>query len=935
MEKEYRFRVLEEKWRDKWEELRLYRAQDFSEKPKFYLLVMFPYPSGAGLHVGHTRNYVPADVVARFKRMNGFNVLHPIGYDAFGLPAENYAIEKGVHPRVSTEENIIHFRNQLKSLGLSYDWDREFATSDPSYYKWTEWFFEFLYKRGLAYENTSLQWWCPHCKTVLANEQIIDGKCWRCDTPVEKKELKEWFFRITDYADRLIDGLEEIEWPDRIKSMQSNWVGKSDGTEIFFKAIGRDGGEYDIPVFTTRADTIFGVTFLVIAPEHPLLTNLVSDDKKEEVSKYVDEALRKVDIDRLSTEKEKTGVFVGSYAVNPVNGNKVPIFVGDYVVFSYGTGAVMGVPAHDERDFAFALKYGLPIIPVIRRNDDEARSIVLGKTARSGFIPELESAGISFGKSDSNFLITLSGDEQIERFIDIVKSNILPGSWVEIVGARWLFIFAGNNEVEILPFDSIEADRTIIERCRELEPSVRDKRTVMEMLWGVDFYRELLFHAEYGTMIHSGDFSGTSAGMAVGKVNDWLEHQGVGEHVVRYRMRDWLISRQRYWGAPIPVIHCKNGETLVPEEELPVLLPDEVDFSPRDTGESPLANDADFVNTTCPIDGMPARRETDTQDGFACSSWYYFRYADPRNDKAPFGKDKIDYWLPVDLYIGGAEHAVMHLLYSRFYTKVMHDAGMVGFDEPFKKLLNQGMVLGADHQKMSKSRGNTVDPDEIIEKYGADTLRTYILFMGPLETEAIWSTEGINGAFRFVKRVWSLFAEVAQIRVSRTMDEEKDVELITDKYIQRITDQIESFKFNTMVSAFMEWLNYLYKISQDNPDIMGTKAFREASFSFIKMIAPVTPFIAEELWEMSGNSGSVHETEWPSPKGIYREEKALIVLEINGKVKDKIEVPLDSTEEEIRELALKSEKIKRLNIDFSKAKFIYVKNKLLNIVVKD
>jgi leucyl-tRNA synthetase len=820
MEEEYKYGEIEEKWKAKWEEARLNEAVDFSDKPKFYLLVMFPYPSGAGLHVGHCRNYIPADVVARFKRMNGFNVLHPIGYDAFGLPAENYAIENGIHPKISTERNIATFRRQLKSLGLSYDWDREFATSDPSYYKWTEWFFEFLYKRGLAYEDKTFQWWCPHCKTVLANEQIVDGKCWRCGTPVQKKELKEWFFKITAYADKLVEGLNRIDWPERIKSMQANWVGRSEGAEVVFKGIGNDGRFYDIPVFTTRLDTIFGVTFLVIAPEHPLLSKLTALENEREVSKYVEEALRKIDIDRLSTEKEKTGVFLGSYAINPLNGEKVPIFVGDYIVYSYGTGAVMGVPAHDERDFEFAKRYMLPIRAVVSPD--------------------------------------------------------------------------GND---------FEAHKAYIDD---------------------------------GILINSAEFSGLTSAEARKNLNKIIEGKGIGKGTVRYKMRDWIISRQRYWGAPIPVIHCpEHGAVLVPEDELPVLLPDEVDFSPRDTGESPLANDKEFVNTTCPIDGKPATRETDTQDGFACSSWYYLRYADPKNGKAPFDKKKVDYWLPVDLYIGGAEHAVMHLLYSRFYTKVMYDAGLIGFDEPFRKLLNQGMILGADHQKMSKSKGNTINPDDMIKSYGADTLRIYILFIGPLESDAIWSTEGINGAFRFVKRVWNLFIDVSNAKVDKSMDEEREIELVTDKYIQRITSQIENYKFNTMISSFMEWLNFLYKMYQDTPEVLSTKAFREASESFITMIAPAAPFLAEELWHRFGYDESVHKASWPAPKGIYKEEKTVIVVELNGKVKDKIEISLDAAEEDVREAVLKSNKINRLNIDFSKAKFIFVKNKLLNIVVKE
>lgn len=817
MEQEYKFSEIEEKWKKYWEQLDLYKAEDFSKKPKFYILVMFPYPSGSGLHVGHCRNYIPADVVARYKRMNGFNVLHPIGYDAFGLPAENYAIEKGIHPRITTEENINTFRKQLKMLGLSYDWSREFTTSDPEYYKWTEWFFELLYNRGLAYQATSFQWWCPNCKTVLANEQLENGKCWRCGTPVVKKELREWFFRITDYADRLLDGLESIDWPERIKLMQKNWVGKSKGAEVTFKAIAPNGALYDVPVFTTRVDTIFGVTFLVIAPEHPLLEKLTGSENQSAVQEYVKEALKKFEIDRVAVEREKTGEFLGSYAINPLNNEKVPIFVGDYVVYTYGTGAVMGVPAHDERDFAFAKKYGLPIRQVISKDGTEY--------------------------------------ELSEAFVDD------------------------------------------------------------------------------GILINSGEFSGLKGEEAREKITAHIEENGIGKGTIRFKMRDWLISRQRYWGAPIPVVHCpEHGAVLVPEEELPVLLPDEVDFSPRDTGESPLANDREFVETVCPICGKPAKRETDTQDGFACSSWYFLRYADPHNNTAAFDREKAKYWLPVDLYIGGAEHAVMHLLYARFYTKVMHDAALIDFDEPFSRLMNQGMILGPDHQKMSKSRGNVVNPDDVAKEFGVDTLRAYILFMGPLDADAVWSTEGINGISRFIRRVWSLFNEALSSSFNMTCEMEKDIEIMTDKMIVRISRQAETLKFNTMISSFMEWINYLVKVRDENPEILKTKAFKDALENFLRMIAPATPFLAEELWHMMGHSTSIHLEQWPKPRGIFKEENTIVIVQVNGKLRDRVEVPVDTDESEVIEIVKKSDKITRLNLDFSQVRFVYVKNRLLNIV---
>ncbi len=817
--KNYDFLAIRNKWQKYWEENGFYRAEDFSEKPKYYILVMFPYPSGSGLHVGHCRNYIPADVIARYKRMKGFNVLHPIGYDAFGLPAENYAIQKGIPPKIITEKNIENFRRQLKMLGISYDWSREINSSDPKYYKWTEWFFELLYKRGIAYENVSSQWWCPHCKTILANEQIIDGKCWRCDTPVIKKELKEWFFKITEYADRLLEGLNEIDWPERIKSMQKNWIGKSKGSEVNFVAVDSIGKKHSIPVFTTRVDTIFGVTFLVLAPEHPLVKKLTTNENKEKVDKYIEEAQRKREIDRLSTEKEKTGIFIGSYATNPLSDEKVPIYVGDYVVYSYGTGAVMGVPAHDIRDFTFAKKHNIPIKQVI----------------------------------------SCDGKEN-----ELTKA-----------------------------------------------------------------------YAEEGILVNSGEFTGLRSAVARTKLIERIEKNGTGKGVVRYHIRDWIISRQRYWGAPIPIVHCPvHGTVPIPEKDLPVLLPDEVDFSPRDSGESPLANDPKFVNTTCPICGQPAKRETDTQDGFACSSWYYLRYADPHNDKAPFDRKKVDYWLPVDLYIGGAEHAVMHLLYARFYTKVMYDAGLIGFKEPFKKLLNQGMILGQDHQKMSKSRGNVVNPDDVIKQYGTDTLRAYILFIGPFDTDAAWSTEGIKGIHRFIGKFWKLFSTVAEKNKITESNKDKEISIVMDKWIQKITKQMESFKFNTMLSSFMEWLNYLIKISSEDESIIYTKAFSESAEMFIRMIAPVMPHVSEELWHMFGHKESIHLSEWPQPKGTYKEEEVEIIIEVSGKVRDKVKLPMDTSEEKIREIALNDSKIEKFVHGKEITRIIFVKNRLLNIVLK-
>jgi leucyl-tRNA synthetase len=628
MAERYDFNAVQQKWQPEWRKMGLYKTSDDRSKQKFYCLDFFPYPSGNGLSVGHLRNYVPTDVISRMKRMQGFNVLHPMGWDAFGLPAENFAIKMGVHPAETTAKNAANYRRQLTLAECSYDWDREINSTDPDYYKWTQWFFLLLHKRGLAYKATGAQWWCPDCRTILANEQVEQGLCWRCESPVEKKDLNQWFFRITDYADRLIDDLKTVDWPERIKKMQENWIGKSIGAEANFKGIDPvDGKEYDIPIFTTRVDTIFGVTFMTLAPEHPLVEKLTHPDNKQTVENYIAESRKKSEIDRLSTEKEKTGVNLGSYAINPFNGEKVPIFIGDYVLYGYGTGAVMAVPAHDERDFAFAKKYDLPIKEVITP-DGKAQG-------------ELTSA-----------------------------------------------------------------------------------------------------YTDYGVLINSGQFDGLTSEAAIEKMIDWLAGSKLGFKRVNYKLRDWLISRQRYWGAPIPIIHCDScGEVPVPAEQLPVKLPEIKEFKPGSDGKSPLAFIEEWVNTTCPKCGKVAKRETDTMDGFACSSWYFLRFVNPKLDSAPFDAEDGKYWLPVDLYVGGAEHAVMHLLYARFWTKVMQDEGLVPFSEPFMKLRNQGMMLAADGSKMSKSKGNVITPDEMVEKYGADALRAFILFLGTFELEVSWSDE--------------------------------------------------------------------------------------------------------------------------------------------------------------------------------------------------
>ncbi len=728
----YNPQEIEPKWQARWEANGLYRSVIDHSKPKFYALTMLPYPSG-DIHIGHWYAMAPSDVRARFKRMQGYNVLFPMGFDAFGLPAENAAIQRGIHPKTWTLANIKREQQQLRSMGMMIDWEREAISCLPGYYRWTEWFFLKLYEMGLAYRKKAPVDYCPNCKTTLAREQVIgeDHICERCGTPVFKKDLEQWFWRITNYADELLD-FSKIDWPDKIRLAQTNWIQRSEGAEVTFgisdeklvmsnqKLVIRNEKtvieeqepipphqspttdyslpitDYSITVFTTRPDTLWGATFMVLSPEHPLVERITKPEYREAVQAYKMQAARQSEIERMSTEKEKTGVFTGAYAINPVNDARIPIWIADYVLITYGTGAIMAVPAHDDRDFAFAVKFGLPIIPVINRVDGLAKSFVMGGTTKSGLLDALTEAGIDFIRESGATFVRLNV-EQVDRYAGIVQGHLEPGCWTEIVGARWLFVF----EDAIIPFDSIEAEEKIMTRCKALNPEVAKYRTVMEMLWSLPFYRDTLFHAEYGTMINSGPFSGTPGDVAKQRVTEWLAERGRGKATVNYRLRDWLISRQRYWGAPIPIVYCdKCGVVPVPYEDLPVLLPDDVDFMP--TGESPLKYHEGFLHTTCPKCGGPATRETDTMDTFVCSSWYQYAYLSPyyregepaHSDSIPWDTEEAKYWLPVDTYTGGAEHAVMHLLYTRFFTKALRDAGIVNFDEPMLQLRNQGTILG-------------------------------------------------------------------------------------------------------------------------------------------------------------------------------------------------------------------------------------------------
>ena len=816
---------IEKKWQEKWKEGEVYKTEIDRTQPEYYVLEMFPYPSG-NLHMGHVRNYSIGDVIARFKKMQGCNVLHPMGFDAFGMPAENAAIKHGVKPADWTYSNIENMKRQQMSMGLSYDWSRETVTCRPEYYRWTQWLFELFYKKGLAYKKEASVNWCDTCGTVLANEQVIDGKCWRCDSEVHKKDLSQWFLKITDYADELLADLDKLKgWPERVKTMQENWIGRSEGLEfdIDVPALGEK-----IAVYTTRADTAYGVTFVALAAEHPLMEKILADNPKaEELRAFADKVKAQSELERTSGESEKEGMFTGLYAVNPFNGRKVELWVTNYVLAEYGTGAVMGVPSEDQRDWMFAKKYDLPIIVTLRPKDRE-----------------------------------LKLEEMTEAYTD-----------------------------------------------------------------------------KDGILVNSAEFDGMEMHEALAAIVEKAVKEGFGRRKVNYRLRDWLISRQRYWGAPIPVVYCdKCGEQLVPEEELPVKLPEAVNF--EQGAVSPLAQSESFVHCTCPKCGGPARRETDTMDTFICSSWYYMRYTDPHNTHKPFAADKVNYWAPVDQYIGGIEHAILHLLYSRFFTKVLRDEKLLDFDEPFQNLLTQGMVI-KDGAKMSKSKGNVVSPEEIIQKYGADTARLFILFAAPVERDLEWSDQGVEGAFRFLNRVWRIVAHF-QDAIKEGLDdydhstlttEEKSLRRTLHQTIKKVTEDVgERFMFNTAISAVMELVNAFYGF-QDKTVHPGL--VRELSFTLVKMLAPFAPHITEELWSCMEGKGSVHDARWPKfDRAAIVEDEVEIVLQINGKVRDKLTVPADIELQEMEKLALAQPKVVELTAGKTVVKVICVPKKLVNIVVK-
>jgi leucyl-tRNA synthetase len=802
----YPFKKIEKKWQKIWAKnnFKIWHTKDFKGK-KIYILDMFPYPSGEGLHVGHVEGYTGTDILSRYYRMNGYNVLHPMGWDAFGLPAENYAIKMKKNPMNFVPKNIKRYKKQMIMMGLSYDWQREINTTDPDYYKWTQWMFLKMYEKGLVYEKAAPINFCPSCKTGLANEEVVQGRCERCGSETEIRYLNQWHIKITAYADRLLEDLDELDWPENVKEMQRNWIGKSEGYEVDFRIIDQ---EYRITVFTTRLDTIFGVTFLVLAPEHPLCLKIAKEEYYFSVKNYIEDVLKKPERER-KIEEEMSGVFTGSYAVHPFTGEKIPIWISDYVLYSYGTGAIMGVPAHDSRDYEFAKKFNLKIIPVI-------------------------------------------GPEK-------------------------------NKEPDNLPFE------------------------------------------DYGYLINSFDFNGLDSKTAILKIGEELENKNIGKKAIYYKLRDWVFSRQRYWGEPIPLVRCpKCGIVPLKEKDLPLKLPKVKSYEPTGTGESPLKNIQKWVKTKCPKCKGPAERETHTMPQWAGSCWYYLRYIDPKNKKEFANYKKLKYWLPVDIYVGGVEHAVLHLLYARFWHKFLYDLGLVPTKEPFKKLVNQGLILGPDHEKMSKSRGNVISPDEVVEKYGADTLRMYEMFMGPFEEVKPWDTQGIIGVHRFLNRIWELTKKIKKEKIKKEKDQEILREL--NRLIKKVSEDIESFKFNTAISAMMEFINF----------ISNKKVSIETWKTFVKLLFPFAPHISQEIWSLLGNKSLLDYEKWPKYDSKYIEEKTRkIIIQIDGKKRDEIEILEDQIDiEKLKEIVLNRPRVKKFLENKKISKIILAQNKILNIVTE-
>ena len=935
----YNFKDIENKWQEKWEKEGIYKFTDDPNKKKLYCLEMFSYPSGAKLHLGHWYNFGVADTWARYKRMQGYNVFEPMGFDAFGLPAENYAIKTGIHPRISTEKNIDTMEHQLRKMGAMFDWSHEIVTCREDYYKWTQWMFLKLYENGLAYKKEAPVNWCDKCKTVLANEQVISGECERCGTTVIRKNMSQWFFKITKYAEELLQDLDKLDWPEKTKILQTNWIGKSEGAYVDFKV---DGTDEKFTVFTTRCDTLFGATYCVLSPEHELVDKITTPDKKEEVEKYKLEATKQSEIERTSTTKEKTGVFIGSYAINPVNDKKIPIYISDYVLASYGTGAIMAVPAHDERDYEFAKKFGIDIIQVLEEvtgtpheNESHKDSIV------AVVYDEANDKYLTINWHDKGGRLFIGGTRKDDESpVDCATREIKEETgYDDIEFVRETFKinhhYYAYNKDKYFEIEStgllfkLKSDHKIEQNLDEDE--VFDVEWVSKDVINNEIKDELhLKTFEYtlndtamegdGVHINSGFLDGLNKEDAIKKMGEYLKENNLGEPTITYKLRDWLVSRQRYWGAPIPVVYCDDcGIVPVPEKDLPVVLPDDVEFTPD--GESPLKKCESFVKCTCPKCGKPAQREVDTLDTFVCSSWYYLRYPDNANGNEPFNKELINKMLPVDKYIGGIEHACMHLLYARFFTKALRDMGYLDFDEPFTSLVHQGLILGPDGEKMSKSKGNTVSPDEYVEEYGADVLRGYLMFGFNYVEGGPWSDDGIKSIDKFYQRVGRTVDQISE-------DDTRypEIDKVLNNTIKSITEDIERFQFNTCIARIMEYTNALSKLD---------KIPRYYIEQLLLVLAPFAPHISEELWNKIGNEFSIHNQKYPEINTDVKEDENIeVVVQINGKVRGKVTVPSDISEEDIKVKVREIENVKKYLEGATIVKEIYIPKKLVSIVIK-
>lgn len=936
----YNHKKIESKWQKQWAKNKSFKALDKSDKPKYYCLVEFPYPSGEGLHVGHVRSYTALDVMARKKRMQGFNVLYPIGWDAFGLPAENYAIKTGIHPTKITKKNIARYKKQIQSLGISFDWDREINTTDPNYYKWTQWIFLKLFENGLAYKKRMPINWCPSCKIGLANEEVVEGKCERCGAISQRKEMEQWMLKITQYADRLIDDLQTVDYLEKIKTSQINWIGRSQGAQVTFQINEHDES---VIVFTTRPDTLFGATYLVLAPEHELVEKITTPEQQSKVQDYKESAKRKSDLDRTQLNKEKTGVFTGAYAINPVNNQKIPVWIADYVLTSYGTGAIMAVPAHDERDFDFAKKYNLPIVEVVVKKFNEINKQAERKDGVAGVLLNDKNQVYILRHQNGQYRLPAGRyDNEENDHQTLIREIIEETGYLDFTIGQYLGAIQANFFIEpqniyryklqkgyVVNLNSEKQQAPQLEEFEDFTGQWVDLKKALDLFatnkesWGEEEFikrvlePETFCYAGDGININSGFLDGMETPQAKNAIIDWLDKNKLGEEMVQYKLRDWVFSRQHYWGEPIPIVYCDHcGMVPLPEKELPLKLPMVEKYEPTDNGESPLAAISGWVNTTCPKCGGPAKRETDTMPNWAGSSWYFLRYCDPKDDKNLAPIDKLKYWMPVDLYNGGMEHTTLHLLYSRFWNKFLFDIGVVPFNEPYQRRVSHGMILAPDGEKMSKSRGNVINPDDVIAEYGADVLRGYEMFIGPYDQAVGWDTNGIKGVRRFLERNWNFdnFVE----------NENLEVTSLLQKTIIKVTQDIDDMHFNTAFSSLMIFLNKINDIG----------CSRDTFKKYLILLSVFFPHICEELLEKLGGDTLIALTDWPQvDQYLIQEEKIILPIQINGKMRDKIEVAPDSEETEIKKSVLDREIVKKWLDGRAPKKVIYVKNRLVSIVL--